>query len=485
MPWGVAAQAAGGLISSAMAPRVTGGGSNYYTPTGLGGADTAWQQALAPQIGTYLGTNLGQYGQQSLGQGMQALGQYGPGVQAAANSAAGTYGGLASYLNNMAQQNIGRQNELYGAGQNVYQMGLDPQQALYNRTRQQVQEQTGATNAMYGLGSSAAGAGVANQALSNFNIDWQNQQLGRALQGLQGYTGAAQTGLGYGQFGTQQAQQAPGYALLSGQLPYQVAQGLAAAPGQLAGEYGQFLNQNVYGPGQSIQNQIIPYMNYGRGAQQTPYTQQSQGAGALGSLASQALRTGAQQYFGPSAGGWGNALSSVSPGAAGWLGDTLGMSIGGTYGPATQAGLDALIGSFSGGTGSAAAGLGTAGAEAAGAGAGAAGAEGAAGGLGAAGGAALPIATALPFLLAAYGMFSGLTGRGDQGTPQTQTQEAAAAALANNPSLYLQNPGLFGTAGLPLNMTPDQAIAYQQQLRQAGGNTSGSLLSSFFGRPDN
>lgn len=121
----------------------------------------------------------------------------------------------------------------------------------------------------------------------------------------------------------------------------------------------------------------------------------------------------------------GSALSSISPGAAAALGDLFGTSIGGTYGAATQAGLDALIGSlggFEGGAagaaaaGGAAEGLGAAGlagAEAA-AGAGAAGSGGAAGGAAAAGapayGAALPVAVLIGGVLS---MFHGGTQPGD------------------------------------------------------------------------
>lgn len=62
---------------------------------------------------------------------------------------------------------------------------MDPQSALYNRTFQQLQDQTGVSNAQNGLTGSPYGAGVANQANSNFNIDWQNNQLARQAQGLQ------------------------------------------------------------------------------------------------------------------------------------------------------------------------------------------------------------------------------------------------------------------------------------------------------------
>ena len=45
---------------------------------------------------------------------------------------------------------------------------------------------------MYGLGTSAAGAGLAGDASRNFNIDWQNQQLQRQDPGALGAYGTEQ-----------------------------------------------------------------------------------------------------------------------------------------------------------------------------------------------------------------------------------------------------------------------------------------------------
>lgn len=74
-----------------------------------------------------------------------------------------------------------------GYADQVMQSGFDPQQALYGREYQQMQDQQNAINSMYGVSGSAYGAGVAGDASRNFNIDWQNNQLGRQLSALQGY----------------------------------------------------------------------------------------------------------------------------------------------------------------------------------------------------------------------------------------------------------------------------------------------------------
>lgn len=309
MPWAAAGAAIGSIgaaaVSSAMAPSPSGGGANYYTPTGLGNADQTWQNLLNYEWNNYNGSNFAQFGQQSLQQGLDANSQYGPGYQAAANNAGAGYSNLANILNTQSGQNFGTQNALLGAGQQVFNLGLDPQSALYDRTRQQVTDQSNAVNSAYGLGSSAAGAGMTNQALSNFNIDWQNNQLGRALQGLQGYAGAAGTAGRYGELGTQQASAAPGYTLQGGQLPYTTAQSIASTPGSLANTYGSFLNSNVYGPAEGIQGSIIPYLNYGQGAQSVPFQNATNNANAMGGAV----------YNGLSNVNWGSLGSAFGGGA--------------------------------------------------------------------------------------------------------------------------------------------------------------------------
>ena len=61
---------------------------------------------------------------------------------------------------------------------------FDPQQALYNRTLQQVTDQTRSGEAARGVANTPYGAAAEGNALSNFNIDWQNQKLQREQSGL-------------------------------------------------------------------------------------------------------------------------------------------------------------------------------------------------------------------------------------------------------------------------------------------------------------
>jgi hypothetical protein len=287
MPWGVAAAVAGAATSAALAP--SGGGTSsssgqpYYTPTGLGPADTGWQQLLQSQMNAYSGGN-----------------PYAPWYQSGALNAGNVYGNLANYAasyggdaSRQYESNIGAQGYLQGVGQDVYNLARDPQSALYNRTQQQLTDQVNAGQALRGLGTSAVGGQEYNQAMSNFNIDWQNQQLNRALQGAQGLSGLYGQAGNYGQAANQNLQQSLGfgeqsaqYAQAAGQVPYAAANAIQ--------------NQQI-AQAQGIQGQIIPYLNYGQGAVQNAYAAGSQNAGAAGALVNQGIQ-GLAGAFGGSSG---------------------------------------------------------------------------------------------------------------------------------------------------------------------------------------
>lgn len=117
---------------------------------------------------------------------------YASGVQTAANAAGQQYGALGTQGAAVATGlNQGATSLLPYVSQ-VENTAMDPQSALYNRTLQQVQDQANVANAQNGLTGSPYGAGTTNAATSNFNIDWQNNQLARQAQGIS----AASTGLG-------------------------------------------------------------------------------------------------------------------------------------------------------------------------------------------------------------------------------------------------------------------------------------------------
>ncbi len=170
----------------------------------------------------------------------------------------------------------------------LLESGFDPRSALFNRTEGRLMDQTNAINAMSGVGSSPYGASVAANALGNFDIDWQNQQLARQAQATGAAGGAANTAAGlYGA--------APGLASASAALPSnvytgQIGQELSALDQRNkagltgAAGYGSLLGTSGQGLGQANALNLS-----GTGAQQmygaAPYnTQAGIGANALSGL---------------------------------------------------------------------------------------------------------------------------------------------------------------------------------------------------------
>jgi hypothetical protein len=139
---------------------------------------------------------------------------------------------------------------LQGAGGALLNTGFDPQGALYARTQNQNAQQAAANMGAAGLGNTPYGTSVENLNNENFNIDWQNAQLARQSQALQGAGSAFQTAQGLQQSGltglqagalgaTAQSQQAiqdylqyAGAATAQNQLPIQLYQAMANAANQ-------------------------------------------------------------------------------------------------------------------------------------------------------------------------------------------------------------------------------------------------------------
>jgi hypothetical protein len=277
----------------------------------LGSADQAWQDLLTSQTGLYNAGN-----------------PYAQGYQNWANQAGGAYANIANQANTWggvlggaAASDYAAKNYLQGAGQNIMNLATDPQSALYNRTVGQLTDQINAGQALRGLGNSAVGASEYNQGVSNFNIDWQNQQLSRALQGAQGLSSLYGQAGSYGQLANQDVNQSlqtvgmiPQYQLAAGQVPYQT---------------GQTITNNQLGQAQGIQGQIIPYLNYGQGAVQNAFTNQAQQAGATGALAQQGI-SGLGNAFGSNLfGSGGNGFGYSGQGSL-FGGSGAGQSFGGT-----------------------------------------------------------------------------------------------------------------------------------------------------------
>lgn len=88
----------------------------------------------------------------------------------------------------------GQGQNMFAAGDHILNMGMDPQNALYDRTQNQVEQQTRAGQAARGIQTTPYGASVEGGVMKDFNIDWQNAQLQRMMQAIQG--GATAYGAG-------------------------------------------------------------------------------------------------------------------------------------------------------------------------------------------------------------------------------------------------------------------------------------------------
>lgn len=251
------------VLSGLITQQLTGGSQSYPQPVqlpnqdeaassvlqGIGNLDTGYSATLPMDL-AYLN---------SVADNPYAA----PYLQGAGNASyAANQGGLAALM-------AGQQG--YGAANQLLQTGFDPQNALYNRTFQQNQQQNLASEAAQGVASSPYGAGLTNQANENFNIDWQNQQLQRQLAAMQGFTQGAQ-GAG------NQIQGAAGMFDTAGRLPYQAygdinqgnlaalqayqaaLTGASAIPQQQIADLLQYLGQgasnaNIGANAASLQNQ--------------------------------------------------------------------------------------------------------------------------------------------------------------------------------------------------------------------------------------
>lgn len=319
----------GGAIGSALGGALggkggsssgTSGGSNTaYIPSDRPGVDQnflqnkdQYQQALAQQQGA-----ISPYNQQLL-QG-QFNNQYASGAQLGANQAGQWLSNNANQANalnngnyayaNQQMQNAQQQQQLYqqglgnvqqstgnlyGSGNQILQSAFDPQNALYNRTAQQLTDQSRAAQYARGIQSSPLGASVESNALGNFNIDWQNQQLARQAQGLQsaqsaygaagnqytGYLGAINQNNAQNTsniYGSQQnafglGQQAAGALQSGSQLPYQTNQNIYGNQNQSLQNYlGN--NQSYLGGLNQLQSNDLNYLNFGQGAQNQAFNQ--------------------------------------------------------------------------------------------------------------------------------------------------------------------------------------------------------------------
>ena len=261
----------------------TGGGPGYYTPTGLAGADSNWQNAFNSQYGlantAYGAAQPAYQGAFNNLSGMNYAPYAAAGQRAGAQmqGVADLSGRQADMYGAGAQRAADQQGSLYGAANNIWMTALDPQNALRDRTQNAMFDKVRSGQAMRGLGNSAVGAQMENDANRNFLMDWQDHQLSRQSTGAQAMGALSYAGGGQGQLqganltGQMNASAAqPGYTMQAGQLPIQAQQWAYQQPAAAASSYNSYLQglgQN-YG---NVNSAALPYMNQGQGAQQAVY----------------------------------------------------------------------------------------------------------------------------------------------------------------------------------------------------------------------
>lgn len=267
-----------------------------YSPSGQSAADQQYQ-GLTSSAYPYISQTTANVAPQAQALSQQLVSNpYAAQQQTGANAAASTGANQIApqeYAASSNLQALGDVGANSGYASQILQQGFDPQQALYNQQYQQTIDQQNAINAMYGLGSSPYGAGVTGQVGNNFNLNWQNQQLGRENTAITGYdnlaSGAANAYTGASNLGNAGLQT----ATTAANLPYLTSAGQAQTGLQGLGSYAQDVS-SAYAPASSQIGNLAQYLSLGQSStalnQQAAESQNASlfsGLGGLGSLLGQ------------------------------------------------------------------------------------------------------------------------------------------------------------------------------------------------------
>ena len=265
-----------------------GGNPAAYIPTAQGTADTNYQNLLQGLINPSMAAlnNIGQlpaaqaYPEAQYLTNLVTQNPYFGEAQTAAGLGAqyGTAAGMQNYNTGMntfpylAGNVTSQVPALWSGGNQILSTAFDPQQALYNQLLQQSGAQTNANLAQSGLAGTPYGVNLANEANTNFNLGWQNQQLGRQATGLgaanQAFQGANQAEALSGQLLGQGANLAASGANLvgqAGQLPFQQLNQFGMQGMGTLGNLVQLGNQQFTIPEDAL-NALANYLQLGRNA---------------------------------------------------------------------------------------------------------------------------------------------------------------------------------------------------------------------------
>lgn len=283
-----------------------GGGGNVpgamtYVPEHQGEVDTDWQTVMQHLMSDYGGARdaLLPFLMSAFSGAREEL----PGVQ-------GRYRDVANNLIGQGSTLFGAGDRLRGAGDTIWNAALDPQNAMHDRTQQRIVDASRAATSARGIGMGGEAAGLENQAVSNFNIDWDYGALQRLLEGGKGMAGLYNEGGRNTQAGA---------ALQTGATDLNTrAMGL---PFDLASLFSSGMNSGIYGPAGGLAGTFGNYLGLGQSGASNAFNQQSQFgqglaglAGQLGNFGNTGAYSWLTNYFGgtPGTGGGAGAGGSGS-----------------------------------------------------------------------------------------------------------------------------------------------------------------------------
>jgi hypothetical protein len=182
------------------------------------------------------------------------------GLVSAGGIAGQQYAGLGQMAGGAGAQMQDQAQGAFGRGQDIWNTARDPQNQLHDYMRQQTVEGSRAADSARGLAMSPYSAGHESDATRRFEMDWQNQQLGRQMAGGQaanqaGGFGAGALGASMGYYGMQ-----PEFTQMSAQAPIAGQEAAYGRPMDYASQFTAAQGQNVIGPQMQMQQQINPYL---------------------------------------------------------------------------------------------------------------------------------------------------------------------------------------------------------------------------------
>ncbi len=298
---------------------------DYYTPQ-YGAQMDAQVLAAMQQIIALNARNLALTDPQQLAAYQAMSGIDLTGLAQAGAEAGQQYSGMSNLAGQYGNLMQGQAGQAFSAGQDLYNLGRDPQGALRERTQQRIVDANRAGQSARGIAMSPYGAAGENEAVRNFNIDWENQQLGRSVQGLQALlsgqnAGASELGQSMGYYGMQ-----PGLTQAGAQAPIQAQQMQYQLPIDWAAMFQQAQNATTLSPQYGVWGPAASYAGGAAALDSQQYQQEFNRALAKNAMQQQSfygLAGGGQSSGGNPYGQWGGNQSGFGN-PMNWMGMGMG-----------------------------------------------------------------------------------------------------------------------------------------------------------------